>query len=236
MRSDLIAAGMVHHWLTQNAPHLLTEWTFETPEDLKTFIARILAGFQGLDGQFAAQSATAATAIELWGLENVALFGGGMPTPLSAKPDSVLYYTDINPQVVDDAQKLGYPTRQADVKQAADVAALAGAKTAIATGLFHFFDDETLRQVLGNFSQARFHQIIFNSMNHYVEEELAENWKKLGYTLYRRSPQDIAALLPDDWCLQVALPARDFFKYHTSLSRAFSGMTNINHLYMLVRQ
>src|SRR5688572_20377832 len=115
MRSDLIAAGMVHHWLEGHAPDLLERWDFEQTDDLQTFIGRILGGFPGLDAQFAGQSSTAAIAIDLWKLRRVALFGAGLPTPLSPAPSQIAYYTDMNPTVVDEAAASGYAARRIDV-------------------------------------------------------------------------------------------------------------------------
>src|SRR5258705_12597596 len=129
MRSDLIAAGMIQRWLLTNAPELLDGWGFECPEDLASFLERANSIMPGIDAQFTSQAAVARTAIELWNLKDVVLLGGGMPTPLTPKPEQILYYTDLSPEVVSKVREMGYNTRAADVTNVDHLGTLSAAKT-----------------------------------------------------------------------------------------------------------
>lgn len=234
MRSDLIAAGMIQNWLQGNAPHLLHRWTFALPDEAQGFVSRILSGFPALDAQFVGQGAIAATAIALWQLEGSALFGSGIPTPLSPAPAQVKYYTDANPRVVEAAREQGYPAQCVDVTNRNDLERVSDATAAIATGLMHFFDDEALSAVLTNFAQAGFQTLVFNNMNEQVAEELLQNWGRMGHTLYPRTMQQIEALLPAAWRLADSLTTAEFFKHHRDFVAPLEKLPNINNIYRII--
>jgi hypothetical protein len=236
MRSDLIAAGMVHHWLHIHASSLTDGWALPIDDELQGFITRILTAFPDIDAQFVGQSAIAATAIDLWNLPSVAVVGGGMPTPLSPPPHKVMYWTDINPQVVDEVHHLGYNTRGVDVKNAADIAQLSGIETIVATGLFHFLDDEGLVQVMQNFAQPGIRTLVFNNMNQNVDDALLQNWTKLGFKLYRRSSNEVKALSSKEWHIQAVLTVREFYRHHKQLASELSSLPDINNIYLAVKQ
>lgn len=237
MRSDLIASGMVREWLSEAAPEMLSDWPFPHDEELNTFLTRVKTAFPYIPAQFASQGALAKTAIELWSLKQVALMGGGAPTPLTPKPEQVMYYTDLNPAVVAEVGELGYNTRVADVKNLDHLKQLEGAEVAIATGLFHFLEDEAARQVIDGFAQANFHTFVFNNMDENVSEDLKANWSRMGFKLISRSAADMHAIVPPGWRIKHVLPSSEFYRHgvHTPLGAKFAAMDNIYYVCMLVR-
>ncbi|MBZ0298539.1 MAG: hypothetical protein K8J31_02310 [Anaerolineae bacterium] len=236
MRSDLIAAGMIRSWLDTHAPEVAQDWAFQPDEELNGFVKRIKSVMAEIDAQFVSQAAIARTAIEHWRLRDVAILGGGTPSPLSPRPDQALYFTDANPAVIDEVSKLGYSVRRVDIQNLSDLRLLTGARTAIATGLFHFLDDEAAWGTFENLYQAGFEQVIFNNMNKNVPDDLAANWAKMGHTPYRRDPQDIQVLLPDHWELMEAINAPRFLSYNRQLGDAFSKLADINTVYRIIRR
>ncbi len=232
MRSDLISSGLIMHWLSRHAPHLVDGWNFQVTDELNGFLTRVLSVWSDMDAQMTSQGAIPTTAIELWNLRDIAMFGGGRPTPLTPRPDQILYYTDINPEVVEEVAGLGYNTRKVDVKQVDDLKQLNGASTAIATGLFHFLNDDAVHLVMRNFTEVGFRTVVFNNMNTEVSDELISNWTKLGMVLHRRSPEDMAALMPADWYFEAALDTEGFFAHHRELGPIFSQLTNLNYIYL----
>ncbi len=235
MRSDLIAAGMVRSWLDANAPHLIEDWSFDMTDELYGFINRVKTMVADIDAQFVTQAAVPRTAISHWNLSDVAVLGGGMPSPFSPRPHEVRYYTDINPVVVDEVGRMGYPTRQVDVRNLDDLKSLEGASTALAIGLFHFLDDVAARQTLSNLLEAGFERFVFNNMNMNVTDELVETWGKLGFVLYRREPDDLRVLLPDGWQMQHAISVSDFLVHNPDLGEKLSQLTDLHNIYMLKR-
>ena len=235
MRSDLIAAGMIHRWLSANASELLDGWGFERSEELDGFLERVNGIMPGIDAQFTSQGAVARTAIELWNLQDVVLLGGGMPTPLTPKPPQILYYTDLSPEVVNEVGQMGYNTRVADVKNIEDLKNLTTARTALATGLFHFLDDETAGLVLDNLAEAGFHTLVFNNMGTNIPEDLIVNWTKLGYKLIARAPEDVPRILRSGWRMNDILTMPEFFRHNQQIGPKLMELSSIYHVYRLVR-
>ncbi|MEZ4671172.1 MAG: hypothetical protein R3E39_24975 [Anaerolineae bacterium] len=235
MRSDLIAAGMIHRWLSANAPELIDGWAFECPDDLNVFLERANTIMPGIDAQFTSQGSVARTAIELWDLKDVVLLGGGMPTPLTPKPEQVRYYTDLSHEVVNEVGQMGYNTQVADVKKVDDLKALGGAQAAVATGLFHFLEDDAVGLVLDNLAQAGFHTLVFNNMGTNIPEDLIVNWTKLGYKLIAREPEDVPRTLRSGWRVQDALTMPRFFASNQQLGPKLVQLDNIYYIYRLVR-
>jgi hypothetical protein len=236
MRSDLIAAGMVRTWLDSNAPHLVNGWAFEMTEDIQGFVNRVKTILADIDGQFVTQAAIPKTALAYWNLQHVAVLGGGMPSPFSPDPHQVVYFTDFNPDVVSEVAQLGYPARQVDVRNLEDLKQLEGATTAMAIGLFHLLNDEAVRQMLQNLLDAGFEQTVFNNMNYNVSQDLVESWGKLGYSLQRRTPDDIRALMPAGWHVTDAISVPDFLVHNPDLGDKLSKLANLHYIYRIVRQ
>ncbi len=235
MRSDLIIAGAVWYWLSEHAPHLIEDWDFQPDEELKAFVSRILSTFGFIGAQFTGQSATAATAIEQWNLRDIALLGGGYPTPLAPTPDQILYYTDINPEVGAEAARLGYNPCKVDVMQVDDLKQLKGASTAIATGLFHFLSDAAVQQVMRNFAEAGFRTLVFNHINPDVPDALIQNWTRMGFTVYKRTVEEVTTLMPDEWQIEAAPTARDLLIHHSTLGSKFAQLEELSNIYLARR-
>lgn len=235
MRSDLIAAGMIHRWLSAHAPDLIDGWGFVRTDELNGFLERVNGIMPGIDAQFASQGAVARTAIELWGLKDVVLLGGGMPTPLTPKPEQIRYYTDLSPEVMNEVSHMGFNTRVADVKKVDDLKTLTGAQTALATGLFHFLDDEAASQVLTNLAEAGFHTLVFNNMGTNVPEDLLVNWTKLGYKLIARAPEDVPRILRSGWRIVDSLTMPQFFQHNQQIGPKLIQLDSIYHVFRLVR-
>ncbi len=235
MRSDLIIAGVVWYWLSEHAPHLIENWEFEPDDELKAFVTRILSTFSFIGAQFTSQSALAATAIHQWNLRDIALLGGGYPTPLTPKPAQILYYTDINPEVGEEVARLGYNACKVDVMQVDDVKQLKGASTAIATGLFHFLSDTAVQQVMQNFTEADFRTVVLNHINPGVPDALIQNWTRMGFTVYKRHREEVTALMPQEWQIEAALTARDLMIHHPALGSKFSQLEELSDIYLVRR-
>lgn len=237
MRSDLIAAGMVRSWLQVHAPHMLNGWNFEMTEEISGFVGRIKSILDDIDAQFVTQAALPRTALAYWNLEDVAVLGGGTPSPLAPEPDQVRYYTDINPVVVDEVAQLGYETRTVDIRNPDDLNTLSGARAALAIGLFHFLDEDAGRQALQNLYDTGFEQVVFNNMNRNVSHDLVENWAKLGYVLHRREPDEVQALMPAGWQMDEAIKVSDFLKHNPDLGQRLSetATSDLHYVYLLSR-
>jgi hypothetical protein len=235
MRSDLIIAGAVWYWLSEHAPHLVENWDFQPDDELKAFVTRILSTFGFIGAQFTGQSAIAATAIQQWNLRDIALLGGGYPTPLTPTPDQILYYTDINPQVSAEVAQLGYNTCKVDVTQVDDLKQLKGASTAIATGLFHFLSDAAMQQVMRNFAEAGLRTVVINHINPGVPDALIQNWTRMGFTVYKRRPDEVTALMPEDWQIEAAQTARDLLIHHPALGQKFAQLEELSDIYLVRR-
>lgn len=233
-RTDLIAAWLVKQWLERNAPEIAATWTLQVDEPVKRFAAKVKGMYDDMDAVFASQSALAATAIELWKLEEVVLLGGGTPTPLSAKPSQIRLYTDVNPAVLDDVKAAGYPTAQVDVHKKEDLTQLTGAKSAIATGLFHFLTDEGIQNVLNNLAEVGIQTAVFNNVTP-TAKPLMDQWTKLGFQMYSRTIDEMKAIIPAGWKLEEYQYQANFIKHHPLLGEKLAQQQSLYHVYRVVR-
>ena len=231
-RTDLIAAWLVKQWLQQHAPDVAANWTLEVDEAVKQFAARVKGMYQDMDAVFASQTALAATAIRLWNLQEVVLLGGGAPTPLSPKPEQIRLFTDVNPAVLEDAKAAGYPTAQVDVHHPDDLTRLAGAKSAIATGLFHFLPNEGIQKVLNNIASVGIHTVVFNNVAP-TAKPLMDQWTKLGFQMYARTIEEMKAIIPPGWELQEYQYQADFIKHHPLLGEKLAQQQSLYHVYLV---
>lgn len=200
MRTDLIAAWLVYQWLQMNAPEVAAAWgDFDVDDDVKAFAARVKGMYAQMDAVFASQSVLGRTAIDHYGLEDVAILGGGAPTILSAAPEDVMYWSDIDENVLNEAQAAGYSTVRVDARDPSTYASLKPAKSAIGTGLFHFMDDDDVRAIFTSLQDAGITTIVFNNVDPVTAQELMDQWTNMGNTMYARTRDEMAALLPDGW-------------------------------------
>jgi hypothetical protein len=194
-----------------------------------------MSTFSFIGAQFTGQAAIAATAIDHWRLRDVAMLGAGYPTPLTPKPSQVLYYTDSHPEVEKEATRLGYNTCKVDVTQLDDLKQLKGASTAIATGLYHLLSDTAVQQMMQNFTESGFRTVVFNQINPDVPDALVQNWTRMGFTVYKRRPADISALMQPDWRVEEVLTARNFLVHHPVLGPQFAELEELNDIYLVGR-
>ncbi len=204
-------------------PQLASEWPLTVSDTIKGFADRINQIIPYVGAGFIAQTAIAKRAIELWNLEDVALLGGGTPTPLAPTPNQIRYYTDSNVAVVAEATAAGYSARQVDVRNPQDLAQIADAQTIIATGLLHLLDDDAVRNLCALLARTGFQALVFNNAVALegAARDLPDQWAKLGIHMHTRSADEIEALLRDSWHLEQVYGVPEFYKGDSILGSAF---------------
>lgn len=232
LRTDLIGAWLVYQWLRANSPAVAAAWVgFDVDEDIKAFAARVKGMYTHMDAAFASQSVLARTAIQQFGLQDVAILGGGAPTILSAAPQDIMYWSDVNEGVLADAQAAGYRTVRVDARDPSTYAALAPARSAIGTGLFHFMTDDDVRAILTSLQAAGITSVVFNNVDPVAGKDLMDQWNKMGNTLYARTPEAVPALMPPGWQLTDTLDAVTFAKLAPDIGEPLSQQPNIHYVY-----
>lgn len=222
-------------WLQGHAPHLAHNWKLEVSDEVKNFAERSKVMIPSGPIQVLGQHMVASTVIERWGLNKVAILAGGTPTPLSPKPGQILYFTDANPEAVAEAQAAGYNALRVNVVSADDLKQLNGAKTAIATGLFHFLPDAAVQSLFHNLSEAGFETIIFTQGTKAANPEFAEGYAKFGVKVILRYVDDIRRLLPDNWRIDEVSPTSELLQHVREIGPYFAQMPHIIDLYRVVR-
>ncbi len=236
MRSDHISAWLVKLWLTQQAPHLLDGWDFEPEPMVKAMVEKIIQLIPSAPEGFTSQNVLARTAIELWDLQQVVLLGGGMPTPLSPRPEQIIYYTDTSDGVLADAAQLGYKTLKVDVTSSADLQQLRDARTVIATGLVHFLPDAAVTALFDRLAEVGMETVIFNHGNRNVTPEVIEPYNKLGFKLNFRSPDEIMALLPPEWQIAEVQHVPDVVAQAAEIGSLLADQPPMNDFYRVTRR
>lgn len=238
MRTDLVTAWLIHQWVRENAPDVATQWQLEVDEQIKGMAQGVASLLPNVAIQVTGQHLLARASIKKWGLRNVALIGGGTPTPLSPAPEQLRYYTDSNGDVVADAASAGYTAMQINATQSADLKQLDGATTAIATGLFHFLPDVAVPTVLNALAEAEFEHVIFNHGNRNAEEggaEIRERYSKMGVNIYPRTVDEVQALIPPDWACVEVIPQPECLKDDPLMAPHVDDLPNITDVYRLSR-
>ncbi len=235
MRSDHISAWLLKQWMQSHAPHLIDGWDFDPEPVIKEMAAKVDAVIPAAGAGFTSQNVLARTAIERWGLQDVALVGGGMPTPLSPTPQQVALYTDASEAVIADAAALGYNALKVDVSSAEDVAKLRGARTVIATGLIHFLPDEAITTLFERLDTAGVTTVFFNTGNRTMTAELTALYAKLGYKLNWRDPEEIADLLPAGWAVTEVHNAVDVLALIPEIGPLLADQPPHNNFYRVER-
>lgn len=236
MRTDLITAWIIKEWLSQNLPHLAESWSLEVDDAVQEAAQNLKRIVDDVPRQVVSQNALARLIVQHWALDAVALIGGGAPTPLSVKPNEVLYYTDASPDVVHLALEQGYRAMRVDVTKLEDITLLAGAKTAIATGLMHFLPSGAMQAVMQNLALTGFEMLIFNHGNRRAGTAVIEQYAKMGIGMYMRDRDEVEALLPDGWCIVDLYTGPEFIEqYGGELSQHLVGMPPMIDLYRVAR-
>ena len=232
MRTDLIAAWLVYQWLQARVPQLADGWQLAVSDEVQAFAARVKGMYGQIDTMFASQSAIAQTAIALWNLDDLALFGAGTPTPLTPQSTNVKYYTDMNPAVLAEAQQAGYRTQQVNVKDVDDLRQLEGVEAGVATGLFHFLEDPHVAALFNTLADGGIHTLVFNNAAPEAGQELMDQWNRLGFQMYARTPDNVASLLPGGWQLEAAHPVTDFVRHHPVAGEQLAQQRDIYSVYL----
>ena len=232
MRTDLIAAWLVYQWLQENAPEVAVAWgDFDVDDDVKAFAARVKGMYEHMDAVFASQSVLARTAIDLYDLDGVAILGGGAPTVLSAKPEKVTYWSDIDQNVLTEAKAKGYNTVMVDARDPSTYHNLKSAKSAIGTGLFHFLDDTDVNAVFKSLQAAGIETIVFNNVDPLAGKELMDQWTNMGNTMYARTRDEMPTLLPAGWELTDNMPKTDFIRHAADIGEPLAKQPSIYNVY-----
>jgi hypothetical protein len=241
MRSDYLSIYLMRQWLERRGLLEKVDWpdalTADVPDRVKLAAQKLNeASGDTIDSLFMAQGLLARVAIEKWGLENVAILGGGRPQPFSPSPDQVLYYTDIDEDVLAEAHAEGYNTVKVDAREPDDFEHLEGAETIVATGLFHFLSDEAIQTLLNLVGQMGFTHAVFNNTDPAIDPRLYEIGKRdLGLTMYPRTIEDIRQILPDDWQLEQAMPMSEFAKHVDYVGPKIEEQPQMVNVFMATR-
>jgi len=232
MRTDLIAAWLVYQWLQTNSPEVAAAWgNFDVDDDVKAFSARVKGMYDHMDAVFASQSVLGRTAIAHFGLQDVAILGGGAPTVLSAAPDDVLYWSDIDEGVLAEAESAGYDTVHVDARDPSTYHNLKPAKSAIGTGLFHFMTDDDVRAIFTSLQAAGITTIVFNNVDPVAGKELMDQWTNMGNTMYARTVEEMPNLLTEGWQLTDVMGLDTFAKLVPDIGEPLAQQPSIYSIY-----
>lgn len=235
MRTDHISAWLVKRWLYENAPELAHSWDFDPDEQVKTFAARIESIIPRVQAIFTSQNILARTAIEMWDLQNVALLAGGVPTPLSPRPTQLRYYSDGNTAAVEDARAAGYNAILVDVTDTLSVQQLEGAKSAVATGLFHFLPDEPAARIFHGLDQRGIHTIAFSHGTPDIDAEAMDQYAKLGIKMITRGHNQIQAILPAKWKIDYQEDMIDYMRHAGEIGAKLADTPRMTNFYKVSR-
>ena len=231
MRTDHVTAWLIKQWLQDNAPELASAWNLQVDPQILPFAAKIETIIPNVRMIFTCQNILARTAIELWDLKEVALLAGGGPTPLSPRPDQVIYYTDGNLEVVEEARAAGYNARHVNVTESGSLQQLVGATSAIATGLFHFLPDEVARSVFAAVDQQGFQIFAFSHNTLGTNQDAMRQYENLGIRMFMRDLEEIQALLPPGWHIDFCEPIGEFVRYAGDVGAKLANTPHMVNFY-----
>lgn len=236
MRTDHVSALLIHEWLVENAPDLAAQWKFRVDDErVKGVVQMLKQLIPGAILEAATQHYLARLAIGLWNLTDVALLGAGLPTPLSPRPDQLRYFTDLSPDAVAEAAAMGYNALQVNAADPEHLKQLNGATTAVAAGLFALLSDEATKMVFDGLASAGFHTLIFNQTNPEMDYEVTRNYAKLGIKGYPRSVEQVKAVIPENWKVELAVPLREIMIQDVRFGARFAKLSRVNDVYKCVR-
>ena len=231
MRTDHVTALLIKKWLQDNAPDLANSWNLEVDAQIMPFATKIETLLPQIGLIFTSQNILAKIAIEMWDLKEVALLAGGAPTPLSPRPSQLLYYTDGNAEAVEEARSAGYNALQVNVTDSSQIQQLIGAKTAIATGLFHFLPDEAARTVFSAVDQHGFHTIVFSHGTPEADQEAIRQYENLGIRMFMRTLEQTQALFPPGWKIDYQERVVDYMRYGGELGAKLADAPHMMDIY-----
>jgi hypothetical protein len=236
MRSDLVVGWVAYDWLRQHMPDIVKDWDFEVEDDVKAFGDRMYTMYDRIGDILASQALLANSMVEAFGLQDMALLGAGVPSPLIPSPAQVKYYTDIDADAIDEGRKAGYNAVTVDVRDPEQVMQLQGVRDAVGTGLFHFLTPEELTQSLQNLSDAGIQRLAFN---HVFSEEIGEDQqipKNFVASMYPRSAEEVISLIPPVWKVSHLQTMKEFYQSASlALYDHLQDLPNIYYVYLLER-
>lgn len=217
----------MREWMEEHAPQFVASWPLQVDDRVIGFSEKVKAALPLLNLIFAVQAPIAARAITRWNLQDVLLLGGGTPTPFSPTAQQVLYYTDANPVVIEEADQAGYKTALVDIRNPQDFQQVRGVRSVVATGLFHFLEDDAARGVLGMFRALGYQTFVFNNMRYVGEEEHAplgilDEWTKMGFRLHPRTVADMEDLVAGIWNLEEVCSIVELYRADPDLGPLFN--------------
>jgi hypothetical protein len=168
--------------------------------------------------------------IDYYELFNVALVNAGIPTPLSPMPSDIRYYTDMDEQVIECSQNMGYNAIRADLSDPYDIQLLKDTDIAIATGVFHFLSDIAFQQVFNNFAKANFRTIIFNHADSNNTIPLSVVNQPL-----QRTTHEISSLLPKGWRIVEVAGMLDLLGNLEVIGSRLHKLPNLYNIYIADR-
>lgn len=238
MRTDLVTAWFIYQWLQQHAPDIAAGWPLAVDDQVKGAAQQLSTVMPDIAVQATGQHLLARTTIALWNLSEVALLGGGTPTPLSPRPNQLRYYTDGNAEAAAEAAQAGYNALQANVTSVDDLKKLSGATTAIATGLFHFLPDPAAKMVFNGLADAGFETIVFNHGRPTEQGEgadVVEQYRKLGVTTYPRNVAQVEAVIPQNWRVIAAQGQIDTLRSDPLIAPHLDGVPNLSDVFQVAK-
>ncbi len=212
MRTDHVTAWLIKEWLQDHAPDLASAWGLQPDAQVIGFAKKLETIIPQVRLIFVCQNILARTAIEMWDLKDVALLAGGAPTPLTPRPYQLRYYTDANPEAVEEARTAGYNARHVNVLDNS-IEQLVGVKSAVATGLFHFLPDEATSNVFYALDQRGIETIAFSHATPEATPEAVRQYENLGIRMFMRDSQQLQALLPSGWQIDYCEPSGDYMRH-----------------------
>ncbi len=236
MRSDHISGWLVKLWLLKHAPHLADGWDFEPDPAAKAVADRLIELVPSSPQGFASQNVLARTAIEAWGLDKVALVGGGLPTPLLPTPDQIGMFTDASDAVLQDAAQAGYNLVKVDINSIEDLQKLRGMHTVIATGLMLYLPDPAVTALFERLGSVGIEMVLYNQVNRNAPAEIIDAYNKLGFKLNFRNPDETATLLPPDWAIAEVQHVPDFVAQAREIGHMLGDQPPMNDFYRVVRR
>jgi hypothetical protein len=235
MRTDHITAWLIKQWLHDHAPDIAHGWDFEPDEQVKVFAARVETILPRVRLIFTSQNILARTAISMWNFQDVALLAGGVPTPLTPRPDEVLYYTDGNAEAVQEARAAGYNACHVDVTNTDSIRQLEGAKSAVATGLFHFLPDEPATKVFHALDQQGIHTIAFSHATPDTDQDAIQQYEKLGIKFFARNHDHVQSVLPPSWKIDYHENMTDYMRHAGEIGAKLSETPRMAMFYKASR-
>jgi len=235
VRTDHVTAWLIKEWLQDHAPDLANAWGLQPDAQVIGFAKRLQTIIPQVRLIFVSQNILAKTAIEMWNLEDVAVLAGGVPTPLTPRPHQLLYYTDGNPEAVEEARAAGYNARHVNVLDDKAIQQLDGAKSAIATGLFPFLPDAATRGVFAALDHQGLDTIVLSHASSEGDMEAVNQYESLGIHMFLRDQDQLQALLPPGWKIDYCDRVVDHMRYAGEIGAQLADTPHMMNVFKVTK-